>query len=240
MRIKCTVSYDGTNFCGYQKQPGLRTVQDELEKAVSCLNKKPTGIISASRTDAHVHAKGQVFCFDSDYDIPPRGWKNGFNSLLPKDIYVSNVEIVDDDFHARFDVKWKEYHFLINMGEYDPLMGNYMTFHHNLDVEKMQNAAKKLIGTHDFKAFSTDYHKENTVRTIFEARLDRMDDILIFKIKGDGFLKYMVRRIVGTLVEIGNHRIEGSIIDEALENPQTIEVGKTELANGLYLIKVEY
>ena len=154
-RYKVEISYDGTLFYGLEKQIEKRTIEGEIEKSFYQLLKHNVKIVSSGRTDRFVHAYGQVFHVDLEENIPPSGLKRGLNSVLPDDIYVLSCEIVDDNFHARFSVKNKEYHYLINTGDYDPLKRNYMIFQKNLDIPLMKQALKLFEGTHDFKAYAS-------------------------------------------------------------------------------------
>ena len=170
MRYKIIFSYDGTNFNGYQIQPGLRTIQESTEDAVSYLNRKQkTTIASSGRTDKGVHALAQVAHFDLEIEIPVEKIKRGLNSNLPPDIHIISVKKVSEKFHARFLAKKKEYIYRINTGEYNPLERNYVYQHNRpLDINKMKQALKYFEGTHDFTSFvSSEDTRENKTRTIF-------------------------------------------------------------------------
>ncbi len=241
-----TFSYDGSDFKGYQKQPRMRTVQGELEKAFSQINSNKAVSISASgRTDAGVHAMNQKAHFDMDSEFDCDKLLKSVNSLLPEDIYVKKIEVVSDNFHARFNATGKEYVYQINMGEYNPLERKYVYQYNNkLDVVEMQRAMKYLEGTHSFKSFTkSDEDEEDYVRTLSQTNIIRdLKDVnkitLVFI--GTGFLRYMVRNIVGTLIEIGEGKRKSEEIIEILRSEDRTRAGKTANAEGLYLKNVFY
>lgn len=246
MRYLITIAYDGTLFSGYQKQPRERTVQGELEKALKEINggKKVTAHASG-RTDAKVHAIAQKVHFDLDTKITVDKLEKALNSLLPEDIYVKKAEEVNDDFHARFSAIGKEYIYILNMGEYNPLERNYVYQHNKkLDVVEMERAMKYLEGTHNFKSFTkSDEEKEDYVRTISQTNLIRdTKDVnkitLVFV--GTGFLRYMVRNIVGTLIEVGEGKRRSEEVIDILRKEDRKVAGKTANAEGLYLKNVFY
>lgn len=243
-RIKCTVSYDGTNFSGYQVQPGKRTVQGELEKVLEKLNKGKSIRVSASgRTDAGVHARGQVIHFDTALEIEPARWQGALNSLLPADIAIHSVELVQSDFHARFDAVGKEYrYFLLQSKHRDPFQRNYAyQFPYELDYEAMKEAAGQLLGTHDFTSFcSAKTEVEDRVRTLQEIDFYEENGLLVFRFVGGGFLYNMVRILVGTLLEVGTGRRAATSMQELLDCKDRTQAGKTAPGHGLYLWKVFY
>lgn len=246
MRYFMTFSYDGTRYKGYQKQPKVKTIQAEIEKHLTTINNNQKVDIHASgRTDAHVHAINQKAHFDMESNIEPDKLKQAINSLISDDIYIKNIEIVEDDFHARFNVKAKEYIYKINMGEYDPIERNYVyQYNKRLDVVEMERALKYLEGTHNFKAFTkTNEEKDDYERTIVQATLVRnlkdMNKITICLL-GTGFLRYMVRNIVGTLIEIGEGKRKSEDIIEILKSEDRKNAGKTAHPEGLYLKDVFY
>lgn len=243
-RIKCTISYDGTSFSGYQVQPRKRTVQGELEKALEKLNKGTSIRVSASgRTDAGVHARGQVIHFDTALEIEPSRWQIALNSLLPADIAVNSVEFVPSDFHARFDAVGKEYrYFLLPSKHRDPFQRNYAyQFQYELDYDAMREASKQLLGTHDFTSFcSAKTEVEDRVRTLKEIDFYEENGLLVFRFIGDGFLYNMVRILVGTLLEVGTGRRAADSMQELLDCRDRTQSGKTAPGHGLYLWKVFY
>ncbi len=238
-----TFSYDGTHFSGYQKQPSGRTVQEELEKQLTKLQSNQKVILHASgRTDAHVHAYAQKAHFDFEGNMDVNRMKNSLNQLLPADIYVIGIEQVSDTFHARFDVKAKEYVYQINMGEYNPFERNYVyQYNQRLDVSKIVSALHNLEGTHNFKAFTkVDEEKESYERTIYRTNLHCENNLLVISFLGNGFLRYMVRNMVGTLIEIGEGKRKCEDIKTILESKDRKQAGKTAPPEGLYLKNVYY
>lgn len=246
MRYLITVAYDGTLFAGYQKQPKERTVQGEIEKALKEINGgKKVDIHASGRTDAKVHALAQKVHFDLDTNITCDKLLKAFNSLLPEDIFVKKVTEVSNDFHARFSAIGKEYIYILNMGEYNPLERNYVYQHNKkLDVVEMERAMKYLEGTHNFKSFTkSDDEKDDYVRTISQTNLIRdTKDVnkitLVFL--GTGFLRYMVRNMVGTLIDVGEGKIKSEEIIDILNKEDRKAAGKTASAEGLYLKNVFY
>ena len=243
-RIKCTISYDGTGFSGYQVQPGKRTVQGELEKSLEKMNKGTSIRVSASgRTDAGVHARGQVIHFDTTLEIEPARWHIALNSLLPDDIAVLSVDLAKPDFHARFDAVGKEYrYFLLLSKQRDPFQRNYAyQFQYELDHDAMREASKQLQGTHDFTSFcSAKTEVEDRVRTLKEIDFYEENGFLVFRFVGDGFLYNMVRILVGTLLEVGTGRRAADTMLQLLANQDRTLAGKTAPGHGLYLWKVFY
>lgn len=246
MRYLITISYDGTNFSGYQKQPKERTVQGELEKVLKEINGgKKVDVHASGRTDAGVHALAQRVHFDLETKITSEKLSKGLNSLLPEDIFVKRVEEVSDNFHARFSAIGKEYVYKLNMGEYNPLERNYVYQHNEkLDVVEMERAMKYLEGTHNFKSFTkTDEEKDDFVRTISQTSIVRDSKDLnkiIFTFVGTGFLRYMVRNMVGTLIMVGEGKIKSEEIIEILKKEDRVYAGKTAKPEGLYLKNVFY
>lgn len=243
MRYRVDFSYDGANFNGYQIQPGLRTIQEELENAVSYLNKQTkTSVQSSGRTDKGVHAINQVAHFDLDVCIPLDKIKRGLNSNLPEDIYVYKVKQVSNSFHARFSVKKKEYIYKINIGEYNPLDRNYVyQYNKPLNLEKMRKAITYFEGTHDFTSFvCSEEKKDNKVRTIYKTGIKKRGQIVEISFQADGFMKYQVRNMVGLLIYIGNEKKEVLDVTKILKAKDRTKAVKTAPAEGLYLKKVWY
>ena len=246
MRYLITFAYDGSKYKGYQKQPRVKTIQGELERALKEINNDKQVDVSASgRTDAKVHAYNQKAHFDLDINITCDKLKQALKSLIPGDIYVKSVVEVKDDFHARFNVKAKEYIYKINMGEYNPLEKDYVyQYNKRLDLVEMERALKYLEGEHDFKSFSkTDDEKEDYVRTIIQTNIIReIKDVNHFTISflGTGFLRYQVRNMVGLLIEIGEGKRKSEDILEILEAKDRRKAGITAPGEGLYLKDVFY
>ena len=246
MKFFITFSYDGSSFNGYQKQPSKRTVQGEMEKVLKQINdNKKVDITASGRTDAGVHAINQKAHFSLNIDINTDKLKKALNSLLPKDIYVKQVENVSEEFHARFSAIGKEYIYKINMGEYNPIERNYIyQYNSKLDVVEMERALKYLEGTHNFKTFTkSDEEKEDYVRTISQTSIVRdSKDVnqLTLTFVGTGFLRYMVRNMVGTLIEIGEGKRKSEDIIDMLKKEDRRVAGKTANPEGLSLRNVFY
>ena len=246
MRYFMSFSYDGSKYKGYQKQPNEKTIQEEIEKALTKINSNKEVTINASgRTDAGVHAINQKAHFDADLIIDCDKLKHSLNSIIPNDIYVKGIVNVSDDFHARYSVKAKEYIYKINMGTYNPIEKDYIyQLNKRLDISEMQRALKYLEGTHDFRSFTKcDEEKEDYERTIVQATLER-DSKNINKITisflGTGFLRYMVRNMVGTLIEIGEGKYRSEDIINILQARDRTKAGICAPACGLYLKDVFY
>ena len=243
MRYLMTFAYDGSKFHGYQIQKGLRTVQEEIETELTRLNgMHKVKLIASGRTDALVHAHNQKGHFDFIKEIKPDKVRNSLNRLLKGDIYIKSIEIVNDDFSARHDVKEKTYEYKLNMGEYNPIEMNYVyQYCKNLDVAKMKEGSSFLIGEHDFSSFvKKDSLKEDNVRNIYKIAFKEADNILTIDITGNGFMRYMVRNIVGTLIAVGEGKIKPSKVKEILDKKDRIYAKKTAPACGLYLKEVKY
>ncbi len=241
MRYKLTVSYDGSMFNGYQKQSNQRTIQGEIEKAILLVCKEEVKVHASGRTDTGVHAKAQVLHFDTSLQISAKDMQNALNATLPDDIYVRLVNRVSSDFHSRYHAKGKEYQYLINFGEYNPLLRNYvLQYCRELNVEKMIEASKHLLGEHDFSAFTTNCVVENRVRRIDNIDIVVSNNSIIITIKGNGFLRYMVRCIVGTLIDVGRGRFEVDDVKDILDSKNRGDAGPSVDSCGLYLLSVLY
>lgn len=243
-RYKCIVSYDGTGFAGYQVQPGKRTVQGEIESALKKLHKGEGVKITASgRTDAGVHAKGQVIHFDSSLSIPPERWPQALNSMFGGEIAILSAEKVSPDFHARFDAAGKEYRYVLYLGKHkNPFNRNY-AYHYPypLDIAKMEEAARHLTGTHDFSSFcASNTDVADKVRTITCISFKKEADNLVIRFRGNGFLYNMVRILTGTLIEVGTGGREAADIPGLIGARDRTLAGKTAPAHGLYLWEVFY
>ena len=243
MRYLIKFSYDGTDFYGYQKQDNLRTVENEFEKALYNINDhKQTRIFSSGRTDKGVHALCQCAHFDLDVDITLYKLKCALNSLLPSDIHVFSTEIVDKDFHARFNVKKKTYIYKLNVGEYSPVDRNCVyQYNKQLDIDKMKTAIKCFLGEHNFKPFASDQViKDNYIRCINKVKITKKNNIITFSFTGNGFMKYQVRNMVGTLIKIGSNMLPIDIIDKIFNNYELRKKIWTAKPEGLYLESVIY
>ena len=244
MRFLFKISYDGSNYFGYQRQNGLKTIQEKLEDALRIINAgKTTNIISTGRTDRGVHALSQYAHADIDININEKKLKRAMNSNLPDDIHVISVKKVPDDFHARYNVKKKEYRYYMNLGEYNPIEKNYVyQYNYKLNIEKMSEAIKYFEGKHDFRAFVTENKdKINCVRTIEKVNIRKLPNKkIVFIFVGDGFMRYQIRNMVGILIMVGQEKITPSTVKEILDSKDRSKNGKTAPSQGLYLTKVIY
>ncbi|MBM7663330.1 tRNA pseudouridine38-40 synthase [Bacillus mesophilus] len=243
-RLNCIISYDGSAFSGYQIQPNQRTVQAEIENVLKKMHKGlDVKVFASGRTDASVHAVGQSIHFDTPLNIPINKWKIALNSLLPEEISVIQVQRVSSDFHARFNVKTKEYRYKVSLSKDRDVFMRHYHFHYpyQLDYIAIKEAIKYLVGTHDFTSFcSAKTEVEDKIRTIYEIEFSENDDLLTFRFIGNGFLYNMVRIMVGTLLEVGQGYRKPEEIVTILEQQDRTKAGKTAPGNGLYLWKVHY
>lgn len=252
-RLKLTLAYRGSRYHGWQSQPaigtwkgptppegeGIPTIQGELLKAVVAVVRHPVQLVGSSRTDAGVHAKGQVVHFDTHQrQIPLEGMRRGINSHLPGDILVRSVEAVPDQFDAIWSTLRKRYQYALWNAEDRPVFFNDLAWHRwqRLDGEAMRTAAACLVGTHDFASFARPGHgRENTVRTIFSCDVSYRPPRVIIGVEGSGFLWNMVRIIVGTLVQVGIGRIKAEEMPSILAARDRAAGGPTAPPHGLYL-----
>lgn len=244
MRFLIKFSYDGSNYAGYQTQPGHDTIQARLEEALTTINNnKKTTITATGRTDKGVHALCQYAHADLDIEITEYKLKRALNSNIPNDIHVISTEKVPDNFHARYNVKSKEYKYYINLGEYNPIERKYIfQYNHNLNISAMKKAIEYFVGEHDFRAFVTENKdKENCIRTITHASIKTKEkDKLCITFKGNGFLRYQVRNMVGILICVGEEKIKPEKVLDILKSKDRSKNGKTSPAVGLYLTEVIY
>ncbi|NLC69631.1 MAG: tRNA pseudouridine(38-40) synthase TruA [Clostridiaceae bacterium] len=243
--IKLTIEYDGTRYNGWQSQPGGLTIQDMLEAAIYKLTNEKAKVTGAGRTDAGVHAYGQVANFYTASSIPAGKFSFALNTMLPGDIVVTKSEEVSLDFHARFSAKGKKYEYLIYNSIHPPALLKDRAWHvfYNLDVEAMNEAALHLAGTHDFAGFAARDPSRpglNTIRTIREVSVERISNIIRISISGDGFLYNMARIITGTLVDIGRGKMEAGRIKSIIDKRDRKLAGMTAPPQGLYLVEVYY
>ena len=243
--IKCTIAYDGSTFSGSQIQPNDRTVQGEVEKVLQKMHKgKQIRIYPSGRTDAGVHALGQVFHFKTELMIPEAGWYKAFQSLLPSDIQIKQVCFVEEDFHARFSAVDKEYRYIVlNTAEPDVFRRHFV--HHssiNYDIDKMRAASGILQGEHDFTSFASTKSTAtgDKIRTVYEITCDKVNSEIHFSVRGSGFLQHMVRIIVGTLLEVGCGKIPVNELAPILAAKDRQAAGITIPPEGLYLWNVNY
>lgn len=244
MRNICAkVSYIGTDFNGFQAQPYGRTVQNEIEKAIRHLTGEATVIIGSGRTDAGVHAIGQVFNFHTASSIPTERWAIALNTRLPKDIVITDVRDVPDGFHARRSAKRKTYRYSIDTGKFPDVFARAYRYHHPtpLDLEAMRKGLAHLVGRHDFTSYtSIRSTKPHHVRTIYEASLRQEGQALHMTITGNGFLYNMVRVIMGTLLWVGQGKLQPDDMKRILEGRSRALAGPTAMPHGLTLVDVDY
>lgn len=241
--LKLTLAYDGTDFHGWQRQIGLRTVQQVLEEALASLTGTRPTCHASGRTDAGVHALGQVVHFLTPSRHPPGVFVKALNAMMPRDVRVLEAAEVPQAFHATLDATAKRYRYAIdNRPIADPLRLRYAWHvYHRLDVEAMRRAGAALRGRHDFRSFETDWpNRTSSVRTIHDLTVDRQGDNVTVEVEADGFLYNMVRAITGTLVLVGTGRRPESWVSEALRAEQRAEAGPTAPPQGLFLVVVRY
>ncbi len=242
-RVLLTIAYDGTNYHGWQVQKNAVTVQQVLCENLEKMLGKTHDAVGTSRTDAGVHAREFTCHIDCDDNIPETAFIRGLNSLLPPDIAVKGCERVADDFHARYNAQGKTYkYYIYNSNKKDPFKMRYSwQIERPLDIELMNEFAKKIIGTHDFYAFSSSGRTvEDTVRTISECYFEKQGDDVVLTVTANGFLYNMVRIIVGTAVAVSDGRINADGITDILSSKKRELAGVTAPPQGLFLEKVHY
>ena len=243
-RIKLTVAYDGTNYHGWQVQPNAVTIEGKLNEAISELTKETIQVIGASRTDAGVHALGNVAVFDTESRIPGGKFSYALNQRLPDDIVIQQSQEVDKDFHPRYCTCEKAYEYVILNRKFPlPEYRNTAFFYYgDLDIKAMQEATKAFLGEHDFAGFcSAGAQVKTTVRTIYELTVEKKDnDMICIRVRGNGFLYNMVRIIAGTLLEVGKGNIEAKSLENRIAAADRSQAGPTAPARGLKLIRIQY
>lgn len=242
-RVMLTVAYDGTHYHGWQLQPGRITVEGVLNECLSGLLSKKTAVIGASRTDAGVHALGNVAVFDTDARIPAEKFSYALNQRLPEDIRIRGSRQVPSSFHPRKTASVKTYEYRILNEEFpDPVKRLYSYFTYRpLDEKRMQDAAAYVVGEHDFASFcSAGAQTDTTVRTIYDCRVDRLDTEIVLRISGSGFLYNMVRIIAGTLMEVGKGNIPPEAMEGILKAADRRAAGPTAPPEGLTLLSYRF
>lgn len=242
-RVMLTVSYDGTNYHGWQLQPNVITVESVLNEKLSELFHEEIKIIGASRTDTGVHALGNIAVFDTQARMPAEKVSYALNQRLPEDIRIQKSQEVPLDFHPRHQNSRKTYEYKILNREFpQPIYRLYAHFTYvPLDVERMQRAADVLVGEHDFKSFcSVNTVAETTIRTIYDLKVEKQGEFIIIRVTGSGFLYNMVRIIAGTLMEVGRGNLEPENMDEILKALDRTKAGPTAPACGLTLVQYQY
>jgi tRNA pseudouridine38-40 synthase len=245
MRWKCTCAYDGTDFEGWQRQPHGKAVQNHIEAALTRIFNQTTLIHGSGRTDAGVHAKGQVFHFDAEWNHPPEKLLRALHSLLTKQIKIVSAVPVADDFHARYSVYGKRYVYRYHLGRAGPMQERYVWACRDLPVQLdvMNAAAQRLIGTHDFTAFSATHSKDNDpnpIKTLHRLGLKQQGRQLTLTTEGSGYLYRMVRSLAGALYAVGRGRLSPDEISALLASRQRTHRIITAPASGLSLDKVFY
>ena len=243
MRYKCTVSYIGKNYCGWQSQRNGDSIQEQIEHALYRLTGEKVNILASGRTDKGVNAAGQVFHFDTDKVMRPRKWQGAINAFLPDDIHICSVEEAEPHFHARYCVRKKTYAYRIHFGEADVFSREYAyQCPYTVDIGKMKAAAEYLVGKHDFAALCSNSFQEtpDQVRTVYGISFAEEGDMLTIRFTGDGFLRYQVRMMSALLLEIGQGRRKAEDIPVILASRSKRLARKNAHPEGLTLEKVEY
>ena len=245
-RIQIRLAYDGTGYHGWQVQPGLATIQGTLAQVLTEIEGRPVEVAGSGRTDAGVHALAQVAAFSIENPIPLPNLRKAMNRLLPASIRVLSTAEAAPDFHPRFQALAKTYEYRIVRAEVCPPWEWRYVHHHPypLDLDRMQSCAPVLEGEHDFSAFAgsddRDDEGKTKVRTIFRSQFEARPDRLIYRVRGSGFLKHMVRNIVGSLLEAGRGNLDESELRALLTPGSPRKAGPTAPAKGLFLVGVEY
>lgn len=243
MRYLMDFSYSGAYFSGYQKQKGKRTIQEEIEKVLTSINGGMyVKLVSSGRTDARVNALHQMAHFDLKNKIKEYKIKMALNSYLPSDIYINNITTVNDAFHARYMVKKKTYEYKINVGNYNPIIKDYIyQYCKKLNIALIRKALPFFIGKHDFTTFtSAEDKRSDKIREIYDAYISVSNDIITIGFCANGFLKYQIRNMVGTLIAVGEEKIKAEDINNLFEKKDRRYAHLCAPAEGLTLIKVEY
>ena len=241
--IKLTIEYDGKDFNGWQKQPNKLNIQGEIERAIAEITTEEVDVIASGRTDAGVHALGQVANFKTNSTIAVSKIPIALNSKLKKSICIQTAEEVPLEFHARYGCKRKTYRYVINNSYCGSAIYRHLEYHMPvaLEVEKMKQAMVFFKGEHDFSAFkSSGTSSKSSIRTIYDATVEKQEDRILIELTGNGFLYNMVRIIAGTLVEVGLGKIEPEKIPQIISSKKRENAGKTLPPQGLFLVKVEY
>lgn len=241
--ILIEMSYDGTNYHGFQTQKNGITIQETVEKAIEKLTGEKTTIYGCGRTDAGVHAMKYYFNFKTDSTVPADKFPLALRPLLPDDIILKNGIEVSDEFHARYMISEKTYMYrILNSNNPDPFLKNYAFFYPiKLDIEKMKDATSEITGTRDFKSFmASGGQVKSTIRTVKDLHIEKKGDIIEIYVTADGFLYNMVRIITGTLISVGNGKITKDDIKNAIINKKREKLGVTVPPNGLFMFDIKY
>lgn len=243
MRYMAVVSYDGFAYSGWQIQPQATSIQEVIEDALRVMHKESIKVVGSGRTDALVHAFAQVFHFDSFLELDSNTWVRALNSYLPDDIRIQSVEKVADDFHARYDAKFKTYQYHLNIGNFNVFDRNYVyQYNRMLDFEKVDAIIPHLMGEKDYTAFNATSKEviENQIRCVSEFRYTVENERVIFTITGNGFLRHMVRMLVATVLAYNEDRIDSETVQRAFIEGDKRLIPYNVPGCGLYLYKVIY
>jgi tRNA pseudouridine38-40 synthase len=254
-KFRCTVQYEGTAFAGFQRQPGLLPVQGALESAIARVTRNDAVVVGAGRTDAGVHALGQVIHFTTESSLPAETLRHALNACLPLSVSVMDLQEAPDTFHARYGAVSREYRYVVDNGPIRSPLLNGRVYHvaQPLAVEGMAEAAKTLVGRHDFRAFGTPMEhaykgpsggqtiwRGGTVRTLLAAGCKRLRRFVVFWFMADAFLRRMVRMLVGTLLRVGVDSLSVPALGAMLRGAGSQAAGPAAPAHGLYLVRVRY
>lgn len=242
-RYKVTLSYNGANYHGWQTQHLGNSVEEQIEMVLSTIHTKPCEIHASGRTDAKVHALGQVFHFDSDLNMDGNAYRSAMNALLPKDIRILKVEAVDETFHARFHAVSKRYDYYLSSDISNPFLYDFMGMESKiLDISKMRECANIFLGTHDFTTFTSSRidPRKSRIKTITRMEIVEEGSTTHFILEGNGFLRYMVRMLVQTMIEVGKHKISVAEVKAMLEGKDKHLCKYKAQPQGLYLVSVRY
>ena len=244
MRVALTIEYEGTCYRGFQRQANAPTIQDELERAIERLTGERARVKGAGRTDAGVHAEAQVIAFDTEAEHSTDTFVSALNHYLPDDIAVKAARAVEENFDPRRHALSRTYRYsILNSRTPSPLMRRF-TCHirETLDVDRMHSAAALFIGEHDFRRFAAPLPEGNTngVRAIYDASVERQDDVITLRVTGSAFLQHQVRRMAGALVDIGRGKLTADDLQAMIDNRRTDKVAHSLPAHGLCLVRIEY
>lgn len=241
--LKLIIEYEGTNYHGWQRQKGALTIQGVIEDAIYAVLKKRVKLISSGRTDAGVHALGQIANFHTESSLDAISWQRALNSLLPQDIVIKKADFVPLDFHSRYSANGKVYRYVILNSPLPSVFYRNYAWHipYPLNLRGMRKGMKYLKGTHDFSSFrAVSSASKNPIRTIKYIEMGKRMNFITIIIEADGFLHHMVRNIVGTLVEVGRRKIEPEEVKHILVLKDRRKAGPTAPPHGLYLVEVKY
>ncbi len=240
MKYKAEITYDGSKFYGFQRLNDKKTVQGELEKALTKLNKEKVIVKGSGRTDRGAHAYKQVVHFTLKQNIPEERLKNAINSVIDKSIYINKTTLADENFHSRFNVKRKTYKYKINLGKYNPIEKDYVyNYCKSLNINKMKRASKYLLGYNCYKAYVSG-KRDCYDSAIYNIKFKKEKNILKIYFEGLSFYNHMVRNLVGVLILAGENKIKPKQVEEMLESGENLYFYNTVPASGLYLVDIEY